>query len=96
VSEAVKAVVKRRVPVGIWAQWPKGARWSNEGMTRLLGLLIEGIAASDHYIFRVILPDWIRDEAEEDFRTLSATIDVDFASFAVQSRSPRRLHGRAG
>ena len=67
-----------RIPVGIWAQWPLGARWSNEGMTRLLGFLIEGIALDRRYVFRVVLPDWIRKEAEADLRTLAAQLGSDF------------------
>lgn len=67
-----------RISVGIWAQWPLGARWSNEGMTRLLGFLIEGIALDGHYVFRIVLPDWIRKEAEADLRTLAAEMGRDF------------------
>jgi glycosyltransferase involved in cell wall biosynthesis len=69
----------RRIPVGIWAQWPAGARWSNEGMTRLLGFLIEGIAIDGRYVFRIVLPDWIREEAEADLRTLKARPRVDYS-----------------
>ena len=72
-----KVVPSARIPVGIWAQWPKGARWSNEGMTRLLGFLIEGIADSS-YLFRIVLPDWIRAEAEDDLNRLAAVAGVDF------------------
>lgn len=67
-----------RIPVGIWAQWPAGARWANEGMTRLLGFLIEGIAENRRFVFRIVLPDWIREEAEADLRTLAATEGLDF------------------
>lgn len=67
-----------RIPVGIWAQWPDGARWSNEGMTRLLGFLIEGIAQSQNYVFRVVLPNSIRQAAEQDLATLRATAGLDY------------------
>ncbi len=69
---------KSRVPVGIWAQWPDGARWANEGMVRLFGFLIEGIAKREEYVFRLILPDWIRDEAEADLLTLNAQAGRDY------------------
>lgn len=71
-----------RIPVGIWAQWPRGARWSNEGMTRLLGFLIEGIAQGSRYTFRIVLPDWIRDEAEADLRALAATYGRDYSLYS--------------
>lgn len=67
-----------RVPVGIWAQWPRGFRWSNEGMTRLVGFLIEGIAKNSNFVFRLVLPDWIRDEAEEDLQSLNAVAGRDY------------------
>jgi glycosyltransferase involved in cell wall biosynthesis len=67
-----------RVPVGIWAQWPRGARWSNEGMTRLVGFLIEGIAKEGTFMFRLVLPDWIRDEAEQDLQSLEAVAGRDY------------------
>ena len=67
-----------RRAVGIWAEWPEGARWSNEGMTRLLGFLIEGIARGDDFVFRIALPDSIRDAAEADLSKLDAEIGRDF------------------
>lgn len=67
-----------RIPIGIWAQWGEGVKWSNEGMIRLLGFLIEGIAGHDRYMYRVVIPDWVRPEAEEDLRSLDAELGVDF------------------
>jgi len=55
-----------RPAVGIWIQWPVEARWANEGMTRLLAFLIEGFAQSCRFTLRVLLPDSIRDVAEQD------------------------------
>ena len=72
-------VSSQRIPVGIWAQWPAGARWSNEGMTRLLGFLIEGISEGKRFEFRIVLPDWIRAEAEADLLTLAATKGEDYS-----------------
>lgn len=48
-------------------------------MTRLLGFLIEGIAQDARFVFRIVLPDWIREEAEADLRSLAASIDVDYS-----------------
>ncbi|QIL01456.1 glycosyltransferase family 4 protein [Sphingomonas sinipercae] len=65
--------------IGIWAQWPANARWSNEGMTRLLGFLIEGASKSGgKYLFRVIVPDEVREPAARDLATLDATPGRDF------------------
>jgi glycosyltransferase involved in cell wall biosynthesis len=47
-------------------------------MTRLLGFLIEGIAADGNYVFRVVLPDWVRSEAEGDLLKLAAKCGKDF------------------
>lgn len=67
-----------RVPVGFWAHGQRGARWSNEGVIRLVGFLIEGIAKDGNYVFRLVLPDWIRDEAEEDLKSLNAVAGRDY------------------
>lgn len=88
--------VKPRLPVGIWAEWPEGARWANEGMVRLFGFLIEGIAQRDDYVFRLVLPDWIRDEAEEDLRALDAREGRDYTlhsprDHAVEAMSFEKL-----
>jgi glycosyltransferase involved in cell wall biosynthesis len=85
-----------RIPVGIWAQWPPGARWANEGMTRLLGFLIEGIALDRRFVFRIVLPDWIRGEAEHDLRTLAAERELDYtlhspADHAVEADDMEQL-----
>lgn len=79
-----KVLSAARPAVGIWAQWPPGARWSNEGMTRLLGFLIEGIARGGKFVFRIVLPDSVRDTAEADLRTLDATIGRDFTLHSPQ------------
>ena len=31
--------------LGIWTEWPPDIPWANQGMTRLLGFLIEGAAS---------------------------------------------------
>ena len=64
--------------VGFWTEWPEGVRWSHEGMIRLLAFLLEGSRGNPDYIFRVVVPDWIRDVAEEDLRGIDAKIGVDF------------------
>lgn len=47
-------------------------------MTRLLGFLIEGIARGHDYVFRIVLPDSIREAAEADLATLNARAGVDY------------------
>jgi glycosyltransferase involved in cell wall biosynthesis len=67
-----------RIPIGVWIESPKGAQWANQGMTRLLGFIVEGIAIRDDYVFRITVTDDIRDEAEEDFADLNATKGIDY------------------
>ena len=67
-----------RTAVGFWIESPKGAQWTNQGMTRLVGFLIEGVAIGRRYIFRVVVTDDIRDEAEADLETLMAEKGVDY------------------
>jgi glycosyltransferase involved in cell wall biosynthesis len=69
---------KVRTPIGVWAQWGEGVKWSNEGMIRLLGFLIEGVVQDQQYMYRIVVPDWVRVEAEQDLRSLNARLGVDF------------------
>lgn len=75
-SKPAKAVA--RTPVGVWTEWPVGARWANEGMTRLLGFMIEGVAKGKTYVFHIVLPDGVRAEAREDLAALQAVEGVDY------------------
>lgn len=75
-SEAER-IAERRV-IGLWAEWPQGLRWSNEGMTRLLGFLIEGMAKGSEFTLAVVVPDHVRDTAEADLRALDAVYGRDF------------------
>jgi glycosyltransferase involved in cell wall biosynthesis len=70
VSTATREGSKRAF--GIWLEWQPGHRWSNEGVTRLVGFLVEGIAARRDFIARLVIPDDFRDEVEEDFASLKA------------------------
>lgn len=69
---------EQRIPVGFWIETPKGVQWTNQGMTRLVGFIIEGAALGQRYIFRVCVTDGIRDEAEEDLATLAAEKGIDY------------------
>ncbi len=79
-------IIDSRLTVGIWAEWPAGARWANEGMVRLLGFLIEGAAANRKILFRVVLPDSIRQDADADLATLKATIGLDYSLHSPSDR----------
>lgn len=68
----------RRTPIGIWTETPHGAQWAHQGMTRLLGFLVEGLAASATHVFRIVVTDEIRDEAETDFAELAARVGIDY------------------
>ena len=67
---------RTRRAVGIWVESP--ARWTNEGITRLLGFLIEGVARRKQFTFHVVLEDKIRDAAEADLISLNARPGSDF------------------
>ncbi|WP_010544156.1 glycosyl transferase group 1 [Sphingomonas elodea] len=74
----LKTKVAERTPIGFWIESPKGAQWTNQGMTRLVGFIIEGAAKGERYIFHVVTTNDIRDEAEGDLATLAATAGVDY------------------
>lgn len=64
--------------IGVWLEANRGDQWAHQGMTRLLGFIIGGAAASGEYQFHLALPDYIRDEAAEDLCTFGATEGVDY------------------
>ena len=67
-----------KMRVGIWAEWPSGYKWANEGMTRLVGFLIEGAAASGKVCFTLVIPAQMRAAAHEDLASIAAVEDRDF------------------
>lgn len=71
-------MVDHRKPIGIWIESPRGAQWANQGMTRLLGFIVEGLAAGKDHVFRIVVTNEIREEAEDDFAELIATAGVDY------------------
>ncbi|MNS28901.1 hypothetical protein D3C72_608890 [compost metagenome] len=78
-----------RIPVGVWTEFPPGTKWANEGMSRLLGFLIEGVALGKKYTFRVVLGDGVREAAEEDFAQLAATKGLDYTVHSPNDPSMR-------
>ncbi len=80
-----------RLAIGLWTEHRPEWRWTNEGMSRLLGFLMEGAAISGRVVFRLVVPDWLRAEVEADVATLRGTRGVDFTV-----HSPCDVHhGRA-
>lgn len=73
---------KQRIPVGIWVESNPGDQWAHQGMTRLLGFIIEGIAQGGAYQIRLLLPDYTRPEAEEDLKSLNAKEGIDYVLYS--------------
>jgi len=69
---------KVRPPIGVWLEANRGDQWAHQGMTRLLGFIIGGLAVGGEYQFHLVLPDYIRDEAAADLRTFGAVEGVDY------------------
>lgn len=77
-----------RIPIGIWSEHPPGARWANEGVSRVVGFLIEGAATRGRYCFHVVVRPELAAEVREDLRHLDATEGLDWQ---VDSPSPESL-----
>ena len=69
---------KRRVKIGLWTELPKGARWTNEGVSRVVGFLIEGAAQTQGLHFVVVVPHGMARVVEDDLRSLSASEGLDW------------------
>ena len=67
-----------RTPVGIWWELPPGARWANEGVSRVVGFLIEGAASSKKYRFHLVVRRGLGQEVRDDLRSLAAVEDEDW------------------
>lgn len=71
-------LMANRIVVGVWAEWPPGFSWAHEGMTRLLGFMIQGASKSGAVTFRVVLPAHVRSEAATDFAALGCVEGQDY------------------
>lgn len=72
------AAYSDRIPIGVWTEWVPGSRWTNEGMTRLLGYIIEGAALGGEFIFHIVIIDALRDEVRNDLASLDAVEGLDY------------------
>lgn len=69
---------KPRPSIGVWLEASRGDQWAHQGMTRLLGFIIGGVAVGAEYQFHLVLPDYIRDEAATDLKTFGAVEGIDY------------------
>ncbi|MBN8819788.1 MAG: hypothetical protein J0I80_13840 [Sphingomonas sp.] len=67
-----------RIDIGIWSELGAGARWANEGVSRVIGFVIEGGAKSKKYRFHVVVQPGLGEDVRKDLRTLHAQEDVDW------------------
>jgi len=67
-----------RIPVGIWWELPPGARWANEGVSRVVGFLIEGAAESRKYRFHLVVRRGMARDVQNDLRSLAAVEGRDW------------------
>lgn len=61
-----------RIPIGIWWELPPGARWSNEGVSRVVGFLIEGAARNRRYRFHLVVRRGVATSVRTDLAQLAA------------------------
>jgi glycosyltransferase involved in cell wall biosynthesis len=67
-----------RSAIGVWSELPPGARWANEGISRIVGFLIEGGAETGEFVFHVLVPRGMAETVRSDLRTLHAQEGVDW------------------
>lgn len=68
----------KRINIGIWSELGAGARWANEGVSRVIGFVIEGGAKSRKYCFHVVVQPGLGEDVQQDLRTLDAQELVDW------------------
>jgi glycosyltransferase involved in cell wall biosynthesis len=67
-----------RPVIGLWSEIPKHGRWSNEGISRIVGFLIEGAARLGLFRFIVVVRTGIAEVVREDLRHLQAVEHRDW------------------
>jgi len=90
-----------RIPVGIWSELGERDRWTNEGVSRVIGFVIEGAAKTGRYSFHVVVQRGLAETVRKDLRTLDAKEGQDWlvsepdpAACAALSQDPRIAHLR--
>jgi glycosyltransferase involved in cell wall biosynthesis len=81
----------RRREIGVWIELPKGARWANEGMARLIGFMIEGVARQGGPRFHLMVGRGVDEPIRQDLRSLNAKEDVDWQVHAPTSTQEMKL-----
>jgi glycosyltransferase involved in cell wall biosynthesis len=80
-----------RVPIGIWWELPPGARWTNEGVSRVVGFLIEGAADNRRYRFHLVVRRGIAQEVRDDLKQLAAVEGEDWMVHEPTAEQERRF-----
>lgn len=85
----------QRIEVGIWSELGRGARWANEGVSRVIGFVVEGGAMTGRYRFNVVVQPGLAEEVRRDLRTLAATEGKDWLVHEPDEASCQLLMGDA-
>jgi len=78
-----------RVSIGIWSELGPGARWTNEGVSRVVGFLVEGAAAGGKYTFEIVVPTGMAETVREDLSQLDALEGRDWNVWEPTARDAR-------
>ena len=69
---------ENRIAIGLWSELGPGSRWTNEGVSRVVGFLVEGAAAGGKYAFHIIVPAGMAETVREDLGQLEAVEGRDW------------------
>lgn len=69
---------EQRTPIGLWSELGPGARWTNEGVSRVVGFLVEGAAAGRKYVFHIVVPHGMAETVRADLSGTSAVEGLDW------------------
>lgn len=86
---------EKRTEVGIWWELPPGAQWSNEGVSRVVGFLIEGAAVRKNHRFHIVVHRGLGADVREDLRSLKATENIDWQVHEPDIRQEDRFRAQA-
>jgi glycosyltransferase involved in cell wall biosynthesis len=78
-----------RVPIGLWSELGPGTRWTNEGVSRVVGFLVEGAAIGRKYTFHIVVPRGMAQTVREDLSHVRAVEGRDWQVWEPSAHDER-------
>jgi glycosyltransferase involved in cell wall biosynthesis len=82
--------------IGLWSELRAGSRWTNEGVSRVIGFIVEGAAQGNEYTFHLVVDRALAAEVRSDLRGLDAVEGRDWVLWSPEEDEEKRLRTAIG